>query len=146
MLLANNKKCLQQLQCSNIPNAVTDNVLEMISLTPNLTFLDISFAKHVTDDGLSSFNTRTLPIKKLFVSGLTSITAHGMTSIVTACRGSLRILEAALMDQEGMNGTFCAALSLAFEIEEIDLTGDSLIGDEGILILPKGELKNEETR
>ena len=57
-MLNNNKKCLQQLQCSNIPNAVTDNVLEMISLTPNLTFLDISFAKHVTDDGLSSFKER----------------------------------------------------------------------------------------
>jgi len=69
-----------------------------------------------------------------------------MTSILTACQGSLRILEAALMDQEGMNGTFCGALSLAFELEEVDLTGDSSIGDEGLSILPKGELKNEETR
>ena len=50
------------------------------------------------------------------------------------------------MDQEGLNGGFCPTLALAFELEELDLSGDSSIGDDGIVALPRGEMKNEEGR
>ena len=42
-----------------------------------------------------------------------------------------------------MNGLFCGVLAYAFHIEELDLTGDSNIGDDGIASLPKGEVKQE---
>ena len=47
------------------------------------------------------------------------------------------------MNQEGMRGLFCAALSHAFELEELDFTGDNNVGDEGINFLTKGEIKVE---
>jgi hypothetical protein len=68
----------------------------------------------------------------LFVNGLTGITAHGLADIITASNESLQILEASLMNQEQMTGAFCSALSKAFHLEELDLTGDCNVGDDGI--------------
>ena len=51
-LMTNNKNTLRQLQCSNTTNAITDNVMDLIAWSPNLNFLDISYAKQVTDDGM----------------------------------------------------------------------------------------------
>ena len=45
-----------------------------------------------------------------------------------------------------MNAAFCFALSFAFELEELDLTGDIHVGDDGLMLLPKGEVKNTETK
>jgi hypothetical protein len=47
------------------------------------------------------------------------------------------------MDQEHMNGVFCHSLSFCFELEELDLTGDKHVGDEGIGLLSKGDVKLE---
>ena len=35
---------------------------------------------------------------------------------------------------------------MCFNLEELDLTGCSHVGDDGINLLPKGEVKNEELR
>ncbi len=50
------------------------------------------------------------------------------------------------MDQETITGALCVTLAYAFELQELDLTGCSNIGDDGIAALPKGEIRNEETR
>ena len=127
-----------------MPKAITNSIVDLISQAPNLNFLDISYANQVTDEGLLGFKERSIGIKKLFVNGLTGISAAGLSELINACKGSLRILEAALMDQESMTGAFCNALSHAFYLEELDLSGDSSIGDDGIVSLPKGETKDEQ--
>jgi hypothetical protein len=108
--------------------------------------LDISFANQISDDGLQFFKNKNLPIRKLFINGLAKASNAGLIDIVTSCRPHLRILEAGFMDQETVTGAFCVPLSLAFELQELDLTGCSNIGDDGIAALPKGEIRNEETR
>ncbi len=108
-----------------------------------LTFLDISYAIHVTDAGLHAFHEVTLPISKLFVNGLTSITAAGLSELLNSCKQTLKILEASLMNQEYMTGAFCGPLSFCFHLEELDLTGDINVGDDGLSHLPKGDIKNE---
>jgi hypothetical protein len=50
------------------------------------------------------------------------------------------------MDQESLNGAFCQSLSMCFSLEELDLTGCAHVGDDGINLLPKGEVRNEELR
>ena len=50
------------------------------------------------------------------------------------------------MDQGTVTGAFCVSLAQAFELQELNLTGCSNIGDDGISVLPKGEKRNEETR
>jgi len=112
----------------------------------NLNFLDISFAKQVSDDGLQFFKNKHLPIRKLFINGLVKASNVGLTDIVVACRSTLKILEAGFMDQETVTGAFCVPLAQAFELQELHLTGCSNIGDDGISALPKGEIRNEETR
>jgi len=42
-----------------------------------------------------------------------------------------------------MNHIFCQAVAYCFQLEELDLTGDVNVGDEGILVLPKGDIKLE---
>ncbi len=81
--------------------------MELLAATPYMSFLDISFAKKVSDEGMSHFKGKTIPLKKVFVNGLTSISAAGLSDLVHSCLESLKIFEAALMDQEGMTGAFC---------------------------------------
>lgn len=42
-----------------------------------------------------------------------------------------------------MTGAFCTTLSHAFHLEELDLSGNTSIGDDGIMFLPKGEIKDD---
>ena len=56
LLIKNNKQTLRELQFSNLPLAVTDKILDHISGLESIRFLDISFAKQVTDGGLSHFH------------------------------------------------------------------------------------------
>lgn len=42
-----------------------------------------------------------------------------------------------------MTGAFCGPLSFCFHLEELDLTGDINVGDDGLSHLPKGDIKNE---
>ena len=90
-----------------MPKAITNSIVDLISQASNLNFLDISHAKQVTDEGFLVFKERSIGIKKLFVNGLTGISAAGLSELINACKGSLRILEAALMDQETMTGAIC---------------------------------------
>lgn len=84
--------------------------MDLIAWTPNLTFLDISYAKKLTDDGMHHFKEKVIPIKKLFVNGLTSVSSAGISTLIHACTPTLRILEAALNDQETLNGQVCHAI------------------------------------
>jgi len=63
-----------------------------------LTFLDISYADQVTDEGLASFREKEIPISKLMVNGLVNISSIGLHDIVSSCKDTLRILEASLMN------------------------------------------------
>jgi hypothetical protein len=56
----------------------------------------------------------------------------------------LIVLEAALMNQEGLTGAFCGVLAQCFHLEELDLAGDVNIGDDGIQMLPRGEIRLNE--
>jgi len=64
----------------------------------DLNFLDVSYAVNVTDAGLLAFKDKTIPISKLFVNGLTSITSAGLYEIINCCKDTLKILEAGLMN------------------------------------------------
>jgi len=122
--------------------------MQLLSSLQNLTFLDISFARLVTDGGLHAFSEQRLPLKRLFISGLKLASAAGLAHVVHSCQATLKVLECAYMDQEtiGGGGALCQVISMCFNLEELDLTGCSSVGDEGINALPKGEVKNEELR
>jgi Leucine Rich repeat len=120
--------------------------LVRIATLEHLTFLDISFAHHVTDHGLRAFKDKHFPISKLFINGLTGISSQGVADLVGTCIETLRIFEASLLTQESMQSHFCTVLSHAFHLEELDLTGDSNIGDEGIAALSKGDIKLENNQ
>jgi len=72
----------------------------------NLEFLDISFAKKVTDQGLVHFATKSLPIANLIVNGCNGITHAGLTALLSSCSKTLLDLEAAFLDQETLKGDF----------------------------------------
>jgi hypothetical protein len=93
---------------------------------------------------MHGFHDKALAITKLFVNGLTGITSAGLHELINCCKSSLKILEAGLMNQEHMNGSFCQPLSFAFLLEELDLTGNVHVGDEGLSLLPKGDVKNDQ--
>ncbi len=48
------------------------------------------------------------------------------------------------MNQEHMTAAFCLPLSFCFHLEELDLTGNLNMGDDGLSVLPKGDVKNEQ--
>lgn len=84
ILLDNNLK-LQQIQASNIPRAIDDEVVRKITLLEGLKFLDISYASEVTDEGMIHFKDKLFPITKLILSGLTGITSAGLSYAISTC-------------------------------------------------------------
>jgi hypothetical protein len=54
-MLSTNKNTLQQIQASGVPNAINNEVMDILAWIPNLNFLDISYATQVTDDGIHHF-------------------------------------------------------------------------------------------
>lgn len=81
---------------------------------PKLNFLDISFAKKVSDAGLVHFAAKTLPITTLIVNGCNGITHAGLTAILGSCSATLIDLEAAFLDQEGLKGEFLTKVGVCW--------------------------------
>jgi hypothetical protein len=142
-VMLDNNNMLYNIQANNCKAAITDEALSKIALLESLTFLDISFAYDVTDEGMSHFKGKSLPINTLILNGLTGISSNGLSDIIICCQESLRIFEAGLMNQDAMNGNFCHALAQCFGLEELDLTGDVNIMDDGMSHLHRGEIKGE---
>jgi hypothetical protein len=41
-----------------------------------------------------------------------------------------------------VGAVFCNTLAHCFELEELDLSGDAMLDDNSVMMLPKGELKD----
>jgi len=79
-------KYLSHIQACNSKLAIDNYVIEKIaSLEHGLTFLDISFSTHVTDEGFAHFKNKILPLTKLFINGLSSISSQSVVDILNTC-------------------------------------------------------------
>ena len=78
---------LKFLQASSLYEAVDDEVVTTIANLeePQLEFLDLSFSKLVTDEGLQAFEGKTFKIEHLCLNGLSSITSKGLCHPILAC-------------------------------------------------------------
>ena len=124
---------LRELHAQNCQDAVVDDVLKALAglETGILEVLDISYCKHVTDEGLQAFENKVLPLTRLCVSGLIGVTGRGLAYPIRACTETLLIFQGAMMDQEGLKiPDFGAALGCCFSIESIDLGGCVAITDQ----------------
>ncbi len=88
---------LQELQLSGCENAVDDHTLRFISKLKDLSFIDVSYCKKVTDAGLASFTGLTLPLTGIVVSGLLNISSLGLQQLVATCTSTLVDFEAAFL-------------------------------------------------
>lgn len=79
-------------------HALDDTSVRLLSNMKNLTFLDISYAKRVTDQGLVHFSDKKLPLETLIINGLSSISIAGLSAMLNCCTNSLLDLEAAFLD------------------------------------------------
>lgn len=93
-------KCLRRLQASNCQLALVDATVQKLANIESrrLEFLDISYAKMVTDEGLKAFEGKEFPMTHLCLNGLSSVTGQGLQYPIAACKSTLRIYEGALMD------------------------------------------------
>lgn len=102
---------------------------------PNLTFLDISYAKKITDQGLVHFADKKLPLTSLVINGLSSITVAGFSALLTCCSTSLLDLECAFLDQDGMKGDFFEKIAFCWQLETLDISGCNKIVDASFMKL-----------
>lgn len=92
--MKNNGATLERFSASGCIDAITDNsVTEIANLghyeeneksddvfvpSDKLNFLDISYAKQLTDEGLNAFKDKTIPLTHLCVNGLSMVTGAGL--------------------------------------------------------------------
>ena len=88
------------MQLSGCNNGVDDSVLGLIArlLTNTLNFLDISYCKTITDEGLAHFSDKTYPLDSLIVNGCNGISGPGLKQMLHSFKDTLLDLEAALND------------------------------------------------
>ena len=101
------------------------------TLGETLVFLDISYAKNVTDEGIKHFEGKTFPhFNSLYINGVTGISGVGLNQWLRSFTLSLIDLEAACCDQIEMKADFFESLAQCTYLESIDLTGCYAIDDE----------------
>lgn len=140
--------CLRRLQASNCQDALNNETMAKIASieSKKLEFLDISYAKLVTDEGLKAFEGKKFPITHLCLNGMTSVTGLGLSYPINACKDTLEIYEGALMDQEELKvAEFGKALGTCFLLGSIDIGGCHHITDEFFHHLTNGERVFEGT-
>lgn len=99
--------------------------------TTCLEHLDISYAKFVTDEGFQHFEGKKLPIKTLRIQGLIGVTGLGLQFPIFAVADTLEILQAGMMDQEGMLiPEWGKALGSCFKLQSLDLSGNKNLTEE----------------
>jgi len=143
-LMLGKNESLEELQLSGCVNAVDDTSIRMISALPKLTFLDISYTKRATDQGLVHFGGRKVPLTTLVLNAVNSISSAGMTVLLNACTSTLVHLEAAYLDQENMKSDFFLKLGYCFKLQYLDVSGCTKLDDNMITNLLKAELVQEE--
>ena len=93
-------------------------------LDQTLVFLDISYAKNVTDEGIKHFEGKTFPcFNSLSINGVTGISSVGLKTWLKSFSETLLDLEAALCDQAEMKAEFFETLGQCANLEILDLTG-----------------------
>lgn len=95
-------KILKRFEASNCQTAITDESVKALANLENttLSYLDIGYAKLVTDEGLNAFEGKTFPLTHLNISGLTSASSLGLYHPIYAARKTLKFLNCSLHDQE----------------------------------------------
>lgn len=97
-LLLQQNKGLRDLQLNSCSNAVDDVSMRFISNLEDLTFLDCSFAKKLTDEGLLHFKDKTRKIQTLCMNGCPEITYVGLNEILKSSSTTLMTVELAIND------------------------------------------------
>ena len=117
--LKNNGQTLERFSASGCIDAITDKSVTEIAnlsyevweesdklhegdstsaLNDRLSFLDISYAKLLTDEGLNAFKDKTIPLTHLCVNGLSMVTGAGLQWPILAAKHTLVAYHGALMD------------------------------------------------
>lgn len=130
-LLIDNNKSLSHIQLSGCNAGVDNEIISNIALLTNtLNFLDISYCKQVTDEGIAAFSDKTYPLDSLIINGCNGISGPGLKLLLHSFKDTLLDLEAALNDQQIFNSTFFETLGFCFNLETLDVCGSNDINDD----------------
>ena len=110
------------------------------NLTESLNFLDISYCKQVTDEGLAHFTGKTYPLDSLIINGCNGISGPGLKLMLHSFKDTLLDLEAALNDQAIFNNSFFDTLGYCFNLETLDVAGSNEINDEGGRLITNAQI------
>ena len=78
-LMLDHNQELSHIQLSGCTNAVNNEIMENISrLTETLCFLDVSYCKEITDEGINCFKDKVYPLDTLSINGCNGISGPGL--------------------------------------------------------------------
>ena len=126
-LLIDHNRSLSHVQLSGCDKGVDDEIMMNIAkhLVNTLNFLDISYCKQVTDEGLAHFHEKTYPLDTLVINGCSGISGAALKVLLHSFKDTLLDLEAALNDHASFNSSFFDTLGACFNLETLDLTGSN---------------------
>ena len=129
---------LEWLDASNCQDALTDESVQAIANieNPKLTYLNLSYAKLITDEGLNAFEGKEFMLDTLNLTGLTGVSGKGLYHPIWACKETLSEYFGGLMDQEevkpGMDMKaleFGKALGNCWNLQILDLGFNKALTD-----------------
>ena len=132
-LLIDNNRGLSYIQLSGCNKGVDNEVMKNIALLlqNSLNFLDISYCKNVTDEGLAHFTGKTYPLDSLIINGVNGISGPGVKQLLLSFTDTLLDFEAAINDQDAFNSSFFETLGQCYNLETLDVSGSKGIDDDG---------------
>jgi len=136
---------LQEIQLSGCSNAITDSIVTQIATKfPHLYFLDISFADKLTDAGLKAFEGKKLGIEYLTINGVGNISSEALTWVIDSVSDCVRELEIAMLMQPQMQSHFANSLGRCYQLEFLDMSGDSNVDDTLLMQMQRNMIQKED--
>ena len=146
--LAETNKALVQFKALGCKDAITDTSLSFLvqNSKTELEIMDISYCSNLTDIGIKSFaeHNPNQIFTELYLNGITGVSNEGFTSLIGTCTKTLILLNMSLNDQITVTGEIWKIIGKWFDLEILDITGWSNIGDDGLNHLATGSVIVEE--
>lgn len=130
-------------------DAITDESLTALANLENTTldYLDISYNKDVTDEGLKAFEGKTFPLHTLKMNALSGVTGAGLYFPIFAGKATLKSLHVSLYCQEEVKvAEWGKAVGHCFKLEILNLAGNKHLTDEFFNNLFGVEVEIERTK
>lgn len=135
---------LHKFWAANCNKSVTDESLVRFTQSTELVSFNIEFCNQVSETSLQVITAACPPLKELYISGCTKLTGKAVAALIESSKYQLEIAELSNLTQPEFDNETMKSVGSCAKLKRLNISGDSLIGDDAIHNLILGGKESED--